>query len=119
MDIDFKKGDGLVPVIVQGAQTLEVLMLGYYMNEEAYNKTCASKQVTFFSRSKSRLWTKGEQSGHYLNLSLNSSKLLKIGMQTCRKIPTSITYEEKDSIKLPKRSGKRRSRNRDRSIERN
>ncbi|MFN8407089.1 MAG: bifunctional phosphoribosyl-AMP cyclohydrolase/phosphoribosyl-ATP diphosphatase HisIE [Sphingobacteriaceae bacterium] len=65
MEINFKKGDGLVPVIIQDEQTLEVLMLGY-MNEEAYKQTCSSKQITFFSRSKNRLWTKGEQSGHYL-----------------------------------------------------
>lgn len=60
--LDFSKSDGLVPVIVQDAQTLEVLMLGY-MNEEAWQKTQAEKRVTFFSRSKNRLWTKGEESG--------------------------------------------------------
>ena len=63
--IDFAKGDGLVPVIIQDAQTLEVLMLGY-MNEEAWQKTQAEKKVTFFSRSKNRLWTKGEESGNFL-----------------------------------------------------
>lgn len=65
--LDFAKGDGLVPVIVQDAQTLEVLMLGY-MNEEAWQKTQAEKRVTFFSRSKNRLWTKGEESGNFLNV---------------------------------------------------
>ena len=55
--LDFAKSDGLVPVIVQDFQTLEVLMLGY-MNEEAWEKTQAEKRVTFFSRSKNRLWTK-------------------------------------------------------------
>lgn len=65
--IDFSKGDGLVPVIVQDVQTLEVLMLGY-MNEEAWQKTNAEQRVTFFSRSKNRLWTKGEESGHFLEV---------------------------------------------------
>lgn len=65
--VDFEKGDGLVPVIVQDFQTLEVLMLGY-MNEEAWQKTQKEKKVTFYSRSKSRLWTKGEESGNFLNV---------------------------------------------------
>ena len=65
--VDFEKGDGLVPVIVQDSQTLEVLMLGY-MNEEAWEKTQSQGQVTFYSRSKSRLWTKGEESGNFLNV---------------------------------------------------
>lgn len=65
--IDFAKGDGLVPVIVQDFQTLEVLMLGY-MNEEAWQKTQTEKKVTFFSRSKNRLWTKGEESGNFLHV---------------------------------------------------
>ncbi|MCW8939686.1 MAG: bifunctional phosphoribosyl-AMP cyclohydrolase/phosphoribosyl-ATP diphosphatase, partial [Flavobacteriales bacterium] len=60
MKIDFTKGDGLVPVIIQDNNTLQVLMLGY-MNEEAFEKTKADKKVTFFSRSKNRLWTKGEE----------------------------------------------------------
>ena len=67
MNIDFNKTDGLVPVIIQDNQTLEVLMLGY-MNQEAYNKTVSENIVTFFSRSKSRLWTKGETSGNYLHV---------------------------------------------------
>ena len=57
----------LVPAIIQDATTKNVLMLGY-MNEAAYNKTLETKQVTFFSRSKQRLWTKGEESGNFLNL---------------------------------------------------
>ena len=65
--IDFTKGKGLVPVIIQHYNTLEVLMLGY-MNEEAWEKTKKEKRVTFYSRSKSRLWTKGEESGNYLNM---------------------------------------------------
>ena len=58
---------GLVPAIIQDAITKNVLMLGY-MNDEAYQKTITTKQVTFFSRSKQRLWTKGEESGNFLNL---------------------------------------------------
>lgn len=65
MKIDFEKGDGLVPVIVQDYLLSGVLMLGY-MNREAYDKTLAEGKVTFFSRSKGRLWTKGESSGNYL-----------------------------------------------------
>lgn len=67
MSIDFNKGGGLVPVIIQDDQTLEVLMLGY-MNDEAYQKTLSERKVTFFSRSKNRLWTKGEESGNFLYL---------------------------------------------------
>ena len=67
MNIYFKKGNGLVPVVVQDNNTLQVLMLGY-MNEEAYQKTLESKFVTFYSRSKERLWTKGESSGNTLEL---------------------------------------------------
>jgi phosphoribosyl-AMP cyclohydrolase / phosphoribosyl-ATP pyrophosphohydrolase len=68
MDIDFKKSpDGLVPAIIQDAATLKVLMLGY-MNQEALDKTLQEKKVTFFSRSKQRLWTKGEESGNFLLL---------------------------------------------------
>jgi len=65
MIIDFKKGNGLVPVIVQNNNTLQVLMLGY-MNEEALQKTKTEKKITFYSRSKNRLWTKGEESGNFL-----------------------------------------------------
>jgi phosphoribosyl-ATP pyrophosphohydrolase/phosphoribosyl-AMP cyclohydrolase len=68
MDIDFNKNkDGLVPAIIQDATTKNVLMLGY-MNEDALNKTLQTKLVTFFSRTKNRLWTKGEESGNTLNL---------------------------------------------------
>jgi len=65
MNIDFNKGDGLVPVIIQNDSTLQILMLGY-MDEEAFKKTRSERKVTFFSRSKNRLWTKGEESGNYL-----------------------------------------------------
>jgi phosphoribosyl-ATP pyrophosphohydrolase/phosphoribosyl-AMP cyclohydrolase len=67
MKIDFNKTNGLVPVIIQDDRTLQVLMLGY-MNEEAFEKTKAEKIVTFFSRSKNRLWTKGEESGNFLKV---------------------------------------------------
>lgn len=67
MNIDFEKTGGLVPAIIQDAKTRNVLMLGY-MNEEAYKKTLATKHVTFWSRSRNCLWTKGETSGNYLNL---------------------------------------------------
>ncbi len=66
MTIKYNK-DGLIPAIIQDANTKNVLMLGY-MNEEAYNKTKETNKVTFFSRSKNRLWTKGEESGNSLNL---------------------------------------------------
>ena len=67
MEIDFKKGKGLVPAIVQDDRTNKVLMLGY-MNEEAYKLTKDSLKVTFYSRSRNEIWTKGETSGNYLNL---------------------------------------------------
>jgi phosphoribosyl-ATP pyrophosphohydrolase/phosphoribosyl-AMP cyclohydrolase len=63
--IDFSKGNGLVPAVIQDNNTLQVLMVGY-MNEEAFKKTYKEKKVTFFSRSKKRLWTKGETSGNFL-----------------------------------------------------
>lgn len=68
MTIDFDKNtDGLVPAIIQDAITKNVLMLGY-MNQEAYDRTLDSRKVTFYSRTKNRLWTKGEESGNFLNL---------------------------------------------------
>ncbi|MBN1408589.1 MAG: bifunctional phosphoribosyl-AMP cyclohydrolase/phosphoribosyl-ATP diphosphatase HisIE [Calditrichaceae bacterium] len=67
MKINFNKMNGLVPAIVQDAATNKVLMLGF-MNEEAYQKTLEIKKVTFFSRSRNTLWTKGETSGNFLNL---------------------------------------------------
>jgi len=67
LKIDYSKLNGLVPCIVQDAESLRVLMLGF-MNAEAYAKTVRTKQVTFYSRSKQRLWTKGETSGNFLNV---------------------------------------------------
>ncbi len=67
MEIDFDKMNGLVPAIIQDATTKTVLMLGF-MNKEAYEKTLEIGKVTFYSRTKNRLWTKGEQSGHFLHV---------------------------------------------------
>lgn len=67
MTIDFEKMGGLVPAIIQDATTQKVLMLGF-MNEEAYQKTIGTKHVTFWSRTRNTLWTKGETSGNFLNL---------------------------------------------------
>lgn len=67
MNIDFDKGNGLVPVVIQDNTTLKVLMVGY-MNHEAFLKTMKEKLVTFYSRSKKRLWTKGETSRNFLNV---------------------------------------------------
>ncbi len=67
MNIDFDKMDGLVPAIIQDQHTRKVLMLGF-MNREAYKKTVETGKVTFFSRTKNRLWTKGEESGNFLHV---------------------------------------------------
>ena len=68
MKIDFdKNNDGLIPAIIQDAETKNVLMLGY-MNKAAYDETVANNKVTFYSRTKQRLWTKGEESGNFLNV---------------------------------------------------
>ena len=67
MQLDFAKLDGLVPAIIQDAASGEVLMLGF-MNEQAYRETRASGEVTFFSRTRNKLWRKGEQSGHVLRV---------------------------------------------------
>ncbi len=66
-DLDFAKGQGLIPAIVQHCQTGQVLMLGY-MNEEALTKTLETHLVTFYSRDRKKLWTKGEESGNFLHL---------------------------------------------------
>jgi len=63
VEIDFKKGEGLIPVIIQDAASNEVLMLGY-MNRESWEKTLETKNATFWSRSRNKLWIKGETSGH-------------------------------------------------------
>lgn len=81
--IDFNKMEGLVPAIIQDEQTNKVLMLGF-MNEAAYQKTVEIGKVTFFSRTKNRLWTKGEESGNFLlvkNIAIdcdNDTLLIKV-----------------------------------------
>jgi phosphoribosyl-ATP pyrophosphohydrolase/phosphoribosyl-AMP cyclohydrolase len=99
--IDFSKGNGLVPVVIQDNNTLQVLMVGY-MNEKAFSKTTKENIVTFFSRSKNRLWTKGETSGNYLNVREiyadcdNDSILIKVDPAgpVCHKGSTSCFADE-------------------------
>ena len=67
MELDFEKMNGLIPAIIQDNYTQKVLMLGF-MNKEAYEKTMETGKVTFFSRTKNRLWTKGEESGNFLHV---------------------------------------------------
>jgi phosphoribosyl-ATP pyrophosphohydrolase/phosphoribosyl-AMP cyclohydrolase len=101
MTIDFTKNNGLVPVIIQDYLNLQVLMLGY-MNEEAFQKTQKELKVTFFSRSKNRLWTKGETSGNFLlvkDMKIdcdNDTLLIKVQPigPTCHKVTTSCFDEE-------------------------
>ncbi len=101
MQLDFKKGNGLIPVIIQHNTTMQVLMLGY-MNEEAYFKTKDENKVTFFSRTKNRLWTKGETSGNFLLVKKmmidcdNDTLLIKAIPKgpTCHKGSTSCFAEE-------------------------
>lgn len=103
MTIKFDNNTGLVPVIIQDYLNLKVLMLGY-MNQEAFDKTLQEKRVTFFSRSKNRLWTKGETSGNFLELMDwkldcdNDTILIKakpLG-PTCHKGTTTCFAEETD-----------------------
>lgn len=101
MKIDFDKSNGLVPVIIQNHATLQVLMLGY-MNKEAFEKTQKEQKVTFFSRSKKCLWTKGEESGNFLlvkDIKIdcdNDTVLIKAEPKgpTCHKGTTSCFAEE-------------------------
>jgi phosphoribosyl-AMP cyclohydrolase / phosphoribosyl-ATP pyrophosphohydrolase len=67
MKVDFKTGNGLIPAVIQDSKSLNVLMVGF-MNKEAYKKTLKKKKVTFYSRKRKKLWTKGETSGNYLNV---------------------------------------------------
>lgn len=67
MNLDFEKLNGLIPAIIQDSLTRNVLMLGF-MNREAYETTLSTGRVTFFSRTRNKLWTKGEESGHYLEV---------------------------------------------------
>ena len=102
MNIDFNKNnDGLVPAIIQDATTKNVLMLGY-MNEEAFAKTQETKLVTFYSRTKNRLWTKGEESGNVLHLvdmkldCYNDTLLIQVNPKgpTCHKGSDTCWNEE-------------------------
>ena len=105
MTIDFNKNnDGLVPAIIQDATTKNVLMLGY-MNKEAFAKSKETKQVTFFSRTKNRLWTKGEESGNVLHLVAikldcdNDTLLIQVNPNgpTCHKGSDTCWNEENTS----------------------
>lgn len=104
MKIDFDKMGGLVPAIIQDAVTKNVLMLGF-MNEEAYQKTIDTKKVTFWSRTRNSLWTKGETSGNYLNLvdikldCDNDTLLVKVHPQgpTCH-LGTDTCWGEDNSL---------------------
>ena len=104
MEIDFEKMGGLVPAIIQDAKTKTVLMLGY-MNKEAYEKTTKTGKVTFFSRSRQCLWTKGETSGNFLELvdimvdCDNDTLLVKVNPtgSTCHK-GTDTCWGEKNEV---------------------
>ena len=104
MEIDFEKMGGLVPAIIQDAKTKTVLMLGY-MNKEAYEKTTKTGKVTFFSRSRQCLWTKGETSGNFLELvdimvdCDNDTLLVKVNPTgpTCHK-GTDTCWGEKNEV---------------------
>ena len=85
MELDFEKMNGLIPAIIQDNYTQKVLMLGF-MNKEAYEKTMETGKVTFFSRTKNRLWTKGEESGNFLHVvsvKADCDNDTLTGVQTC------------------------------------
>ena len=107
MEIDFDKMNGLVPAIIQDATTKNVLMLGF-MNKEAYEKTIETKKVTFYSRTRKTLWTKGETSGNFLNLVSiqndcdNDTLLIKVNPTgpTCHKGTDTCWGESNDANPL-------------------
>lgn len=122
LNINFKKyADGLVPAIVQDHRTHKVLMLGF-MSEDAYQETMAGGKVTFFSRSKQRLWTKGEESGNFLHLkeisvdcdqdtllikAVPDGPVCHTGADTCwseKNHPDDFLYQLEDIINLRKNS---------------
>ncbi|GGD28149.1 bifunctional phosphoribosyl-AMP cyclohydrolase/phosphoribosyl-ATP diphosphatase HisIE [Flavobacterium orientale] len=125
MKLDFTKNiDALIPAIIQDATTNTVLMLGY-MNEEAYHQTISTQKVTFFSRTKNRLWTKGEESGNFLNLVSmeadcdNDTLLIQViptgpvchtGADTCWQQPNKTKFgflsELENTIQVRKENGK-------------
>ncbi len=122
MEINFSKSaDVLIPAIIQDANTMQVLMLGF-MNEEALQKTKAEGKVTFYSRSKQRLWTKGETSNNYLivkEILVDCDKdtlLIKAEPQgpTCHTGDTSCFGKANDSFSLQAKSGRRSGGNCDR-----
>jgi phosphoribosyl-ATP pyrophosphohydrolase/phosphoribosyl-AMP cyclohydrolase len=104
MEIDFEKMGGLVPAIIQDATTKNVLMLGF-MNQEAYDKTMETKKVTFYSRTRKCLWTKGETSGNFLHLVSiandcdNDTLLIKVNPDgpVCHK-GTDTCWNEKNDV---------------------
>ena len=101
--LDFTKGNGLIPVIIQDAKSLQVLMQAY-MNQKAYEQTVRTGRVTFYSRSKDRLWTKGETSGNYLDVNEiiadcdNDSLLIKVAPHgpSCHTGAVSCFYNKLD-----------------------
>ncbi len=105
--IDFEKQNGLVPAIIQDAKTMRVLMLGF-MNQEAFEKTQKEQKVTFFSRTKNRLWTKGESSGNFLHvqkmhLDCDNDTLLifvKPEGEVCHKGNDTCFNEEKNTANI-------------------
>jgi len=105
MTLDFEKMGGMIPAVIQDAETLQVLMLGY-MNEESYKKTVETKKVTFWSRSRNCLWTKGETSGNFLHVKEmyvdcdNDTILIKAKPDgpTCHKGTTSCFDFEESNI---------------------
>ena len=107
MEIDFDKMNGLVPAIIQDATTKNVLMLGF-MNKEAYEKTIGTQKVTFYSRTRKTLWTKGETSGNFLNLVSiqndcdNDTLLIKVNPTgpTCHKGTDTCWGESNDANPL-------------------
>ena len=89
--MDFDKMNGLVPAIIQDADTAKVLMLGF-MNKEAYDKTVETGKVTFFSRTKNRLWTKGEESGNFYQRRLRSGYIADSGTPCGACLPYRYGY---------------------------
>lgn len=111
-ELDWEKTDGLMPVIVQHAVSGEVLMLGY-MNPEALDKTIESGKVTFFSRTKQRLWTKGETSGNFLNVvsiapDCDNDTLLVLANPigpTCHKGTSKLLRRHRSPVAVPVSTG--------------
>ena len=104
LELDFKKENGLIPVIIQDYQTLKILMLGF-MNQEAFEKTIETKKVWFYSRSRKQLWQKGETSGNFVIVKkiftdCDTDSLLvlaqQIGKATCHTGRESCFFYESD-----------------------